>query len=203
MIKGGVALILGVCVGLQVVDLVSGNDQEQDDSTEPSKIIRPEDLKNLHEKMIEERAKTIKTMREIIFSCTGVTDVEFVRKLYYAAKVVGEMRAEEALPELCRLLGKRSNPRIGVSANIADTMPAEMALIKIGKPASRAMVDILCRENTDEIQRSSACYVLKEIEDPDVAIFILNKRLKDTTNDNEKENLKKAIKHIENYIDKK
>jgi len=178
----------------------------------------------------EERMTTINALRSVLEGCLPVILIrvdedsqEAVRLIVedsrkavrLAARTLGEMRAAEAVPELTRLLGvplSAVEPSVGSLRASHHTPLGVLALIKIGQPASEAMVELICEspvsyyeipdgarvdEHRDALRVACAFDVLQQIEGREAAAAILQRRLAGTADENARKNLRAALDYFE------
>ena len=110
-----------------------------------------------------------------------------------AARLLGCLRAAEATQPLIENV--LLVPQLFDDMSFKATVPCAGALVEIGKPASQAAVDAIPRE-TNDVRRRTLTIVITKIEGPDVARFILERKLL-AARANEKSNIESALRYLE------
>lgn len=126
-----------------------------------------------------------------------------------AARAMGQMRAVEAIPILCRRIDLRDANALKSEATIKNTYPCVVALIEIGKPSSHAASDYLIQLRSDDTDRVTTrkrelfTLVIVKVEGEDVANFLLEKAIEDQKQDAAKKNLldaKRLIQKVKGWM---
>lgn len=110
-----------------------------------------------------------------------------------AVKILGTLRAEEAVPVLIENL--TISPAYINEKTFAIVCPAVYALIKIGKPASRAALQCLKSEDS-AIRVKWLCHIIKEVEGKQVAISLLKSELGKSQGKASKKKLQAALNKV-------
>lgn len=91
-----------------------------------------------------------------------------------AIYVMGRHRLSEAVGELIRRIDFQTGERSRGSLPLWEQYPAMEALITIGKPSVKACLDLLATD-AGNVRRMLAVKVIRYVERPDVAAFIVQK----------------------------
>ena len=142
-----------------------------------------------YEEIVAARSATIASLIEVLKATKKGEDwLGLDTPAKFAIKALGELRAEEAIPELLRWLLPPKGPYV---ARMAMTSPAGRALIKIGSPAVPEVLNVLAVEG-GVIEQGLCVEVLVGIYGADLSLIVLDQTIKTRSNENEKQNLAKA-----------
>jgi len=111
-----------------------------------------------------------------------------------AVVVLGNMRAWQAVPMLIENLDTIS-PLVRSDGMFGHPSPCVDALVNIGKPASTACLGALATEE-DPIRRKRLLQVVKRVETPDVAKFMLAQAIENARLPEEKSKLELALSDL-------
>jgi hypothetical protein len=148
----------------------------------PLELLRSAQLKERNagkEQILEERSKTIELLLKIVQqprqpANDGWQDIGSTRSI--AMTCLGEFRAVEAVPVLIKFLEPQPGEGFPLPASL-PYCPASAALIKIGKPAIPAVIDILRRELKTGWLGGQARLMLLKIEGWEVGKFQLQQAI--------------------------
>jgi HEAT repeat protein len=151
------------------------------------------------EELLAERQKTIHDLLTLIEAKSPtvrwLSDESTTEGL--AIRVLGEMRAIEAVPALIKWAtppeGGYLIPNLEVSPS---TTPAARALIKIGKPAEPALLEVVKQSPQKRIW-SISLSILQEIEGPKCLEVILEDAIAKETEAAAKANLQEGLKRLQ------
>ncbi len=112
---------------------------------------------------------------------------------YAAAYLMGYLRYGEAVPALTRNLTLECPPDPHVQKRLPrwNAYPAMQALVHIGKPAVRSMVDVLATSD-DAHERGLAARVIFYIEGEDLAPVVMDRAIAKTPDPQKKDRLRSA-----------
>lgn len=114
-----------------------------------------------------------------------------------AIRVLGEMRAVEAVPALVKWATPPAGGFKNVSAQIGPgTSPAAQALVKIGKPAERALLEV-AKQSPQKMIWSISLSILQKIEGPKCLEVILVDAIAKETEAAAKANLQEGLKRLQ------
>lgn len=116
-----------------------------------------------------------------------------------AIKLLGEMRAEEAISSLVQNLTYRVDPRLGGSSGrleVGAWYPAAASLAKIGNPAMPNLLEFLGK-STDPVERHLCVWILIRIDGRDVARFRVEKAIESSRLSQMKANLEAALEYFD------
>ncbi len=146
--------------------------------------------------IVTQRRAIVEETLEILKESRGATEISGSCRA--ALRVLGALRAPEAVPELSKMVDARleeteadcfsiSGPTIG------DRYPAAGVLAKIGKPA---VAECLTRLGDFDPRRNESreryCWVIGEVEGPTVGRFVIEDRIRTETNPLRKKQLQAA-----------
>ena len=115
-------------------------------------------------------------------------------KRHFAIRALGALRAAEAVKPLMDRIGLVFQAPHGTRGLVPWSAEVE-ALIKIGKPASKAAVAKLATES-DEDNRKLLAGVVRGVEGLEVGRFMLERKIKTTSGKKEKANLQAALEYF-------
>ena len=110
----------------------------------------------------------------------------------HAAELLGELRAIEAVDIL---IARIVDVEYEYWDHAGRQYPCVPALIKIGKPASHAVLREI-RKPMEDYRRLALARVLIAVEGPKVGLFMLEQEIADAKTPEERENLQKALKYF-------
>jgi len=114
-----------------------------------------------------------------------------------AIRVLGEMRAVEAVPALVKWATPPAGGFKNVSAQIGPgTSPAAQALVKIGKPAEPALLEV-AKQSPQKMIWSISLSILQKIEGPKCLEVILVDAIAKETEAAAKANLQEGLKRLQ------
>ena len=116
-----------------------------------------------------------------------------------AVRVLGEIRAEEAVPILIENIDI-IHLRIIKEKTEATLEPCRTALIKIGKASSRLALEELAKDMIDN-WRLLLTQVIQKVEGNEVGTFIIERAIKSAASPKAKENLGKSLDLIKKLKD--
>lgn len=135
--------------------------------------------KLLYAKLVIERRQLAQAMTAILLNDNNATELksENAQKVV-AAQILGEIKAEETM----NVLFKNIKYRLEVFDNdsMAVHFPFWHALVRIGKPASKWVVEEIPRMDADEKTLWLWILLLNNVEGNDVAKFMLKNKLAKT-----------------------
>lgn len=143
------------------------------------------------ENIIKNRASVITEMITVINSKSAV------EQKIEAIKVLGTIRAKEAVPILIENISIVASEYVKDLPSLENLYPCVSALIEIGKPASEKLVEKLC-DSLPELNRRLYVTALVKIETPKVAKFILDAKIQ-TVAEKEKLHLKEVLESLDSY----
>lgn len=116
-----------------------------------------------------------------------------------AMDILGEMRAEQAVPHIVLWLWPQEG-QYAASSRRSYFSPAGFALIKIGKPAVSVLLEVIATQgNTGALgkKRYAITRILHEIEGKDGAKFVLGNALEAESDPQRRERLEAALQELE------
>jgi hypothetical protein len=117
-----------------------------------------------------------------------------------AIYLIGRYHFSQGVPELIRRIDVDTGDQPKKAAEpLWERYPAMEALITIGLPSVQPAIELLATD-TDELRRTLAAKVVRYVEGPDVARFVLDRACTKETDPKRKANLKNAAARIEKLI---
>lgn len=110
-----------------------------------------------------------------------------------AAKILGELRAPEAVDALIQQL--TLSPELVDEKTQKTVYPCYHALINIGVSAGRKALDHL-RDEDDHLRKRLLCGIIKEVEGQSVTVFLLESELQKSQSVKAKQNIQDALKML-------
>ncbi len=160
----------------------------------------PEQQTKAHQRIVDQRKETVVGLREIIRKQRAETQLapQIRSQVYHAIALLGELRAEEGIPELMDSLTFRVPQVMRWSGDEPSfhEYPAAVALAKIGRPAVDNVVSLLETTANPVVRRLCALIVVR-IEGPRIAKYQFRTRLSDALPVQSKNNLQVALDFID------
>lgn len=117
-----------------------------------------------------------------------------------AIYIIGRHRFSEGTTELVRHIDFDAGERMrSASLPLWDQYPAMEALIRIGLPSIQPTIELLATDS-NELRRSLATKVIRYVEGPEVAKFVLDRAYEKESDPKRRANLKNAIARLERLI---
>ncbi len=149
----------------------------------------------------EERRSTVKGLMEIagaqdVGGDEEAQDQRYLNSKHLAIVLLGELRAQEAVPLLWKNLTYRVKVRYGGTEahSIGRKYPAAGSLAKIGKPASEYVASRLL-VTEDPLRQEISVWVLRQVEGEELARHIVETWLK--SRPDAQANLKGALRYLD------
>lgn len=192
------AAVVGTVMGVSVGEGGEGGAVAQGDRrTDVINQIKSDDERGrivAHDQILSERKAMISDLIAILKGATKGADwLSPNTSVNLAIDALGELRAEEAVPELIRWLLPPTGP---YNVRIAKVSPAGRALVKVGKPAVSELVHTLSKP-LGMSERVICIEVLVAIEGRDVSMMILNKAAQTSADAAEKQCYAEAQRLLE------
>lgn len=117
-----------------------------------------------------------------------------------AIYLIGRYHFSQGVPELIRRIDVDTGDQPKKTAEpLWERYPAMEALITIGLPSVHPAIELLANDS-DELRRTLATKVVRYVEGPDVARFVLDRAYTKETDPKRKANLKDAVARIDKLI---
>jgi HEAT repeat protein len=117
-----------------------------------------------------------------------------------AIYLIGRHHLVDGVPELIKWIDfAPGGPRIPEPEPLWEKYPAMEALINIGRPSVAPAIELLATDSND-LRRSLAVKVLRYVETPDVAKFILQKSQDSAADEGRKSMLVDALSRLDKLI---
>ena len=155
--------------------------------------------------MIQERRSLVRSLIIVARGDTRGTPrergepLELTSPKCLAIKLLGELRALEAVRSLVQNLAYRVDPRVAGplgGRGLGAWYPAAASLAEIGNPAVPEVLTFLGR-STDPIERHLCVWILVRIDGRDVARFRVEKAIESCRLSDIKANLQSALEHFD------
>jgi hypothetical protein len=170
--------------------------------SEPNIVLMPADWERIEqiekagEAYLENRKATIREFMNLLEG-NGRKSIY----AYLSNRMLGEMRATEAVPLLVSMIDTQIPHGVTLSITIDSMFPCVTALINIGKPGASACLEQIVRLTLEERERpfkeKLLCLVIVRVEGEKIARILLEDKKETLTDPQEMENVERAIGLIE------
>ncbi len=147
---------MALLVVFSLCALASGDDPGHGSAAPPLKDLLSEDVRTVDravDVILNDRKKTIEQLIPMIDPANSKKYSDFTRCA--AAYLLGELRAEEAVPVLSKALANQPGRKTIDTISRYDG-PVSSALFKIGRPAIPAMIENIKSSDNEDLRRDSA-----------------------------------------------
>lgn len=140
-----------------------------------------------------QRLNAVRKLVDLVGRDIDSNDIPLIEQKVAAIRVLAVLHAEEAV--LVLIMNITIEPFLNDSSAIGDRYPAVAALVAMGKPASRAALDVLGKED-DAQRRDRLCEVICGVEGVPVGRFMVEYAIEQATDATTRARLGEALRTL-------